>query len=87
MKKPTVKNPDGNIFAILGATQSALRRAGQTERLEDFRQRVEKEKDNPNTSYHAMLGLCMEYVDFEIDEPEDEEDGCWEDEDEESEDE
>jgi hypothetical protein len=68
-RKPVVRNPDGNIFAILGAVQSALRPFPA--KLEEFKGKVAVAKTD-GTDYNGMLRLCMEYVEFRIDEEEDE---------------
>jgi hypothetical protein len=84
--KPVVANPDGNIFAILGAVQSALRRAGQKKQMEEFQMRTEKAMQDGETDYNGMLRICMEYVEFQIDEEdEEEEESDWEDEEEDEE--
>ena len=70
-RKPIVRNPDGNIFFILGAVQSALRPT--PEKLAEFKGKVAIAKTD-GTDYNGMLRLCMEYVDFRIDEPEEDED-------------
>lgn len=86
MSKPVVKNPDGNIFAILGATSSALRRAGLKEKLEEFQQRMNAEQKNPDADYHSMIRLCLQYVEIELDSDEEEEEEYDWDSDEEEED-
>jgi hypothetical protein len=70
-RKPIVRNPDGNIFFILGAVQSALRPT--PEKLAEFKGKVAIAKTD-GTDYNGMLRLCMEYVDFRIDEQEEDED-------------
>lgn len=71
--KPIVRNPDGNIFFILGACNKAL--AKTPDALAAFKQKT-KVAMTDGTDYDGMLRICMKYVDFEIesDEDEDEED-------------
>lgn len=61
--KPIVnaKNLDGNIFAVVGATASALERAGQRDDAKAVRQRLTTMR-----SYHEALALCLEYVEFDF---------------------
>lgn len=73
MSKPVVRNPDGNIFAVIGATSSALRRAGLKEKLKEFEERWQAESKNPDSDYHSMLRLCMQFVEIELEEEEEEE--------------
>ena len=62
MEKPTCKltETDGNVFAIIGAVSRALRRAGQTEKITEFRNRA-----MASESYDAVLQLCFDYVEVE----------------------
>lgn len=48
---------DGNVFAIIGRVQRALKNAGQPERASEFVKRAFRAK-----SYDQVLGLCSEYV-------------------------
>ena len=87
MSKPTVStNIDGNIFAILGATATALRRAGQREKLDEFQMRLNAEQKNPDATYSSMISLCMQYVEFEDTSDEEEEEADWDCEEEDEED-
>lgn len=86
MSKPEITVTDGNVFAILGATSSALRRAGKRKELDEFQKRLNEEQANPNASYHSMLALCSEYVEFNLDTGDEDED-CDEDYEDEEEDE
>ena len=70
-KKPIVRNPDGNIFFILGACNKALRKT--PEALEAFKAET-KVAMTDGTDYDGMLRLCMKYVDFQIDEDDSEQD-------------
>lgn len=74
-RKPIVRNPDGNIFAILGAVQSALRPT--PDKLAEFKGKVAIAKTD-GTDYDGMLRLCMEYVDIQIDEQDEDEDEDFE---------
>ena len=71
MPKPKIKNPDGNIFVILGMAQKALR--NQPETLEAFKKKTQTAMTD-GTDYYGMLSIVMHFVDIEIDEDEDEED-------------
>ena len=82
--KPIVRDVDGNIFAIIGAVNSALRRAGQKEKAEEYWQKTEKAMQDGETDYNGMLRIAMQYVEFEMSE-EDEEDEGFDEEDEEDE--
>lgn len=68
-QKPTVRNPDGNVFFILGACQKALRKTPET--LERFKAETQKAMNDGETDYHGMLEICMKYVSFEIDDEDD----------------
>ena len=67
--KPIVRNPDGNIFFILGACRKALRNRPSS--LESFTAET-KVAMTDGTDYNGMLRICMKYVDFKIDSDEDE---------------
>ena len=53
---------DGNIYAVLGAARNAMRKS-KVERgvIQDMCDRVSRA-----ASYHAALGVIMEYVDFDL---------------------
>jgi hypothetical protein len=61
--KPIVRNPDGNIFYILGACNKAL--AATPAYLKAFKEET-KVAMTDGTDYDGMLRLCMKYVDFQI---------------------
>lgn len=62
--KPIVKGPiDGNMFGIMAACSIALRRAGQSDKIQEMRTRI----TNSN-SYGEALDVCMEYVQFDLSE-------------------
>lgn len=61
--KPIVRNPDGNIFYILGACNKAL--AATPAYLKAFKEET-KVAMSDGTDYDGMLRLCMKYVDFQI---------------------
>jgi len=73
MSKPIIRNPDGNIWFILGAAANALRQRPKS--LERFNART-KTAMSDGTDYNGMLRIIMEFVDIEIDEPEDEDDNA-----------
>lgn len=61
-EKPIVKGPiDGNIFAVIGAASRVLQRAGQTEKAREL-----VYKCTNASSYEAALAICMEYVEFDL---------------------
>ncbi len=68
--KPIVRNPDGNIFFILGACNKAL--AATPAYLKAFKEET-KVAMTDGTDYDGMLRLCMKYVDFQIESDDDEE--------------
>ncbi len=49
---------DGNVFAIIGRVQKALKKAGLECRASEFARRA-----FAATSYDEVLTLCMDYVD------------------------
>jgi hypothetical protein len=59
-KKPKVKlvGTDGNVFALLGLCQNALKRAHQEDKAKELRTKVFAAK-----SYDEALGLMCEYCD------------------------
>lgn len=64
-------NLDGNIYAILGAVRTTLRRHGKHDEAKEVSDRVLS-----SGSYHEALAICNEYVDFQFgynDEGEDDE--------------
>ena len=69
--KPIVRDVDGNIFAIIGAVKSALRRAGQKDKAEEYWQKTEKAMQDGETDYNGMLRIAMQYVEFELTDEED----------------
>jgi len=48
---------DGNVFAVIGTVQRALRKDGQDDRASEFVRRA-----FAAGSYDAVLALCFEYV-------------------------
>jgi len=48
---------DGNVFAIIGRVQRALRAAGQPERANEFVRKAFQAK-----SHDEVLALCMDWV-------------------------
>lgn len=62
MSKPTVQlvGEDGNVFAIIGRVAKTLKRAGQPEKAQEFR-----DKAMQAGSYDEVLRLCMDYVEVE----------------------
>ena len=80
--KPIVRDVDGNIFAIIGAVKSALRRAGQKEKADEYWQKTEKAMNDGETDYNGMLRIAMQYVEFEMSEEDEDEESEDEDEDE-----
>lgn len=78
MSKPVVRGPvDGNAFAVMGAVTRALKRAGQGDKVEEYRVKA------MSGDYHHLLAVSMEYVDFDLSESrEDDQEGDepdWED--------
>jgi len=83
MPKPTItEQPDGNIFAVLGVVQRALR--SDPEAKAKFKAEVEAAMSDGKTDYHGMLAITHKYVIWDTD---DWDSGDDEDEDEEMEDE
>lgn len=62
MEKPTVQlsGEDGNVFNVIGRVSKALKRAGQSEKAEEF-----QGKAMASGSYDEVLQLCFEYVEVE----------------------
>ena len=61
---------DGNIYSVLGATSSALKKMGLYDKSSEMIKRA-----TSSSSYEEALCIIMEYVDFvEMDEDEDDED-------------
>ena len=85
--KPAITCVDGNIFAIIGAVQSALRRAKQLAEMESFQKETEAAMEGGETDYHGMLRICMKYADFNLSDEEEEEEECEDEEEEEDSDE
>ena len=67
--KPIVRNPDGNIFFILGACRKALRNRPNS--FDAFKAETSAAMKD-GTDYDGMLRICMKYVDFQIDNEADE---------------
>lgn len=60
--KPIVKGPvDGNIFAVLGAATTAMKRGGLRDKVEELQTKVLNAD-----SYNEALRHCMEYVEFDL---------------------
>jgi hypothetical protein len=62
-KKPVVKGPvDGNIFAVMGAAASAMKRSKvDSQHMTTMYNRVKKSK-----SYEEALSVICEYVTFRL---------------------
>lgn len=58
--KCTLIGTDGNVFALAGRVQSALKKAGMHKEAEEFGEKLWDCED-----YDAALQLMMEYVDVE----------------------
>lgn len=50
---------DGNAFAIIGRVTTALRKAGQKDKVDAFM------KEATSGDYDHLLATCLEYVDDE----------------------
>ncbi len=62
MTKPVVKGPiDGNAFAVMGAVIRALKKAGDADKVKEYKQRAVA------GDYNHLLAVSMEYVDFDLD--------------------
>jgi hypothetical protein len=72
MSKPIIRNPDGNIWFILGAAANALKHRPQS--LKRFNDRTSAAMRDGKTDYNGMLRIVMEFVEIHIDEPEEEDD-------------
>ena len=59
MNKPKCKlvGEDGNAFAIMGRVTQALKKAGQRDKVEEFREKA------MSGDYDHLLRTCLEYVD------------------------
>jgi hypothetical protein len=57
--KPRVElvGTDGNVFSIIGIVAKALRRAGQSEKAEEFQKRAFSA-----SSYDEVLAMLLDYV-------------------------
>jgi len=67
--KPVVHGSvDGNAFAILGVAKKALIDAGEGEKVQEMTDRA------MSGDYNHLLSTVMEYVDFDLSGPEDDED-------------
>lgn len=61
-KKPTVRGPfDGNIFSIMGACTSALKKADMKQEAKELTEKVMN-----SGSYSEALNICRQYVVFKI---------------------
>jgi len=62
MEKPIceLSNTDANVFSIIGRVGKTLKRAGLTERAEEFYAKTKTCAD-----YDAVIQLAMEYVEVE----------------------
>lgn len=58
--KPVCKlvGTDGNVFSVIGNVRDALRKAGLTNKADEFVKRATSQHD-----YNDVLNLCFEYVD------------------------
>jgi hypothetical protein len=63
--KPIIYNPDGNIYAILGACQNALKDR-RPNSYEAFKNETTKAMREGQTDYNGMLRICMKYVDIRV---------------------
>lgn len=69
VEKPVVQGPvDSNAFAVLGAAAKALKDAGQGEKVAEMREKA------MSGDYNHLLATVMEYVDFDLSDPEDDDD-------------
>lgn len=62
MDKPACEliGTDGNVFAIIGKVSKTLKRAGMTDKADEF-----TKKAFASGSYDKVLALCTEYVEVE----------------------
>ena len=61
LDKLIVRGPiDGNAFAVMGAVARALRRAGQADKVKEYRAKA------TSGDYNNLLRVSMEYVDFDL---------------------
>lgn len=65
MKPKLTEQPNGNIFAVVGAVSKALKKHGSKIELATFKEKVHDAMHDGETDYHGILAICMEYVDFD----------------------
>jgi hypothetical protein len=66
MSKPTLaEQPDGNIFAVLGAVKKCLKQHGDKQALAAFSEEVKTAMSDGETDYSGMLAICQKYVSFD----------------------
>lgn len=59
--KPVIRGPiDGNAFAIMGAVITALKHAGQGDKIAEYQRRA------TSADYDNLLRVSMEYVEFDL---------------------
>lgn len=58
MEKFTLVGVDGNAYAVMGYTASALKRAGLRDKVEEMYKKA------TSGDYDNLLCVCMEYVDM-----------------------
>ena len=59
-----LSGPDGNVFAVIGMARKLLTKEMGSEVTADFKEKIEAEMKNPETSYENMLKLINEYVEL-----------------------
>lgn len=66
MSKPKLtEQPDGNIFAVLGAVKKCLKKHGDKQAITAFTKEVETAMGDGETDYSGMLAICQKYVEFD----------------------
>ena len=59
--KPIVRGPvNGNAFAVMGAVQTALKRAGQGDKVEEYLDKA------MSGDYNHLLAVSCDYVEFKL---------------------
>lgn len=60
-EKPTVKGPvDSNAFAVMGAVIRALKKAGQGDKVKEYKAKA------MSGNYDNLLAVSQEYVEFDL---------------------
>lgn len=59
-----LSGPDGNVFAVMGMARKLVSKEMGSDVTKEFKEKLDEEMKNPETSYENILKVVNEYVEL-----------------------